>query len=206
MKSPEERALVRKAIKQSGIDKSVANRSEVVWMNHPNPILSSYAQIVIPFSSKLSKNAVWSFSGRGNVYIKPEIKATREEIEILLRQASRGITWYEGKVWLDIFVEKPDHRSDPINLIDSIADAVKKVIGVDDRWFAIRRLDWAIVKSNPVVRVGVGQEVTEHHVICHHCGEAKPLDQFGKDARSKFGRGSACKACTRVKSARVGAI
>lgn len=106
-----------------------------------------------------------------------------------------GGEWFDGKVWIDIFVEKPNGRSDAINVVDLVCDAVKVAIDVDDRWFAIRRLDWSIVKIDPRMIVKVSQSVSEHHRACSYCGRILPLTEFGKHASDRRGRGRECKAC-----------
>lgn len=80
-------------------------------------------------------------------------------------------------------------------MLDVICDAVKVGIGVDDRWFCVRRLDWAIVKLNPTITVGVSQSVTEHHRACHLCGAIRPLSSFTLARRGLLGRGRECYDC-----------
>lgn len=152
-------------------------------------------RVAVPFDRRFSKNALWSMSSKGHVYMRQEIREVRDRLIAELARA--GGPWFEGKVWIDIFVEKPNARSDAINVIDLVCDAVKIAINVDDRWFCIRRLDWSVVKEEPRIIVGVGQSVTEHHRICSYCGRELTLDHFHRDKQNRLGRGRECLECRR---------
>ena len=54
-------------------------------------------------------------------------------------------------------VYKPRTNIDAINFIDAIADVLKDVIGVDDKWFSIKALDWEHDKVNPRIIVKIYQ-------------------------------------------------
>lgn len=129
----------------------------------------------------------------GHVYMREEIKEVRDELIFQLRAA--GGEWFDGKVWIDLFVEKPDARSDAINVLDLICDAVKVAIEVDDRWFSIRRVDWSVVKFEPRIYVAVTQAVSEHHRVCSYCGVIKPLGDFAKNRSGPHGHGRECSRC-----------
>lgn len=43
-----------------------------------------------------------------------------------------------------------------------------------------------------------GEETTAGHKTCPHCGELKPLDEFGKLTRAKDGHDYLCKPCRRT--------
>jgi hypothetical protein len=106
-----------------------------------------------------------------------------------LKNAMRGgESFYRGKVWLDILVQKPNNRGDAVNLLDSICDVVKEAIGIDDRYFSIRRLDWEIVKKDPLIYIGIGQEISEHHFCCTYCGRMVPESEKSAHKRT-------CKNC-----------
>lgn len=123
---------------------------------------------------------------KGHVFMRKECRATRDALQLTIQNfvRSSGITFYVGKVWIDILVQKPNMKGDAINLIDSICDAVKLAIGIDDRWFSIRKLDWEIVKVDPKIYVGIGQSIQETHFICSFCGRAQGLSKkAGKHKR-----------------------
>ena len=104
-----------------------------------------------------------------------------------------------NKVWIDILVQKPNHKGDAVNVVDLVCDAVKDAIDrVDDRWFCIRRLDWQIVKGDPRLFVGVGQDSDEDCQVCSYCGQIKPLPEFNAARNQPLGVGRECKACRRA--------
>ena len=115
--------------------------------------------IQVPLTAALSKNAQHR-QARGRIYLSDEARAAREALGWSLKARLQGRSFHpRGKVWLDLFVQRADLRSDPINVLDAVADALKTVIGIDDRWFAVARLDWALVRGQPpTVRIVLWQE------------------------------------------------
>ncbi len=180
------------------------NKSEdrgIAWMGDPPPELRWSVRVAVPFSYAASKNAIWSMaSGGGHVYMRKRARAYRDALvwEIKQALAKNGIKVYEGKLWIDILVQKPDHRGDAVNVVDMVCDAVKEAVGIDDRWFSIRRLDWGISKNSPALYVGIGQEVDRHHRVCSHCGRILPLEAFGKRSHDRLGRARVCLECRRL--------
>ena len=105
------------------------------------------AIIAIPFTLDSSKNRRWSNTGRGHVFLTKCVRQFEANLVANLRQSLRDIPVKHAKTWVSIFVQKPNHKSDAINTVDTICDAIKKAIGVDDRWFCIERVDWEIKKE-----------------------------------------------------------
>jgi hypothetical protein len=178
-----------------GAAESVKSRASMAWMAEDDYEPTRTVRVAVPFTGAFSKNAIWSM-GRttAHVYVRQEVKAARAELARLIR--SEGVDWFEGKVWIDIFVEKPNARFDAVNVIDLVCDAVKDGIGVDDRWFCVRGVDWSIVKQEPRILVGVSQEVTEHHRCCSYCGAIKPLTEFNKNRSGPLGHARTCRDCS----------
>lgn len=155
-------------------------------------------RVKVPFSYRASKNAIWSMGARsGHVFARRAAKEYRSALAMEIRMASRSVEWHEAKVWIDILVEKPDMRGDAVNVIDLVCDAVKDAIGVDDRWFSIRRVDWAVVKDGPCLYVGVSQVATEAQRACSVCGSIKPLTSFAERKHVRRGRSRECADCLR---------
>jgi len=180
--------------KEVGLERSLPPLTATDAMEYELPDFRKRVWFYIPYSRGLSKNALWSLDpSRSHVYVRREVKQLKEQIAWHLR--TNDIEWHQGKVWIDILVEKPDHKSDAINLVDTICDAVKEGLGIDDRWFAIRRVDWRIVKSEPRVWIGVGQEVEEHHLVCSSCGRVLPITEFPRHKNGPFGRSRRCNKC-----------
>jgi hypothetical protein len=168
------------------------------WFDVPHPEMAWEVRMKVPFSYGFSKNAIWSTTRRGHVYMRKEAQSLREALILLVKSHTVGQPIVQSKVWIDILVQKPDQRGDAINVIDTVADAIKVAIDVDDRWFSLRRVDWEINKSDPHMFIAIGQESTEPVKACSHCGRLLPLSNFGKRAHSKDGHSRACLDCSRI--------
>jgi ribosomal protein L37E len=168
------------------------------------PELAWVVRVAIPFDPAFSKNRVYSNNGKGHVSLRDEARRARESLMWTLKEALRGVQIAQRKTWLDIFVQKPHHLGDAINFIDNVCDAVKDSIGVDDRWFSIRMLDWEIVYENPRIFVGIGQESNVATRICSTCGQPRTFEEFTRNAHDKlFGTSRICKICMNSPNART---
>jgi Holliday junction resolvase RusA-like endonuclease len=154
-------------------------------------------RVAIPFDYAASKNAVWRTGRGGHVYARKESVAFRHELTAMIGDSAEGRVWYQRKTYIDVFVEKPNHRGDATNVLDLVCDAIKDAIGVDDRWYAITRLDWSIVKVDPRIIVGIRQCGFGDQQVCSHCGRAlaRTLEFFGKNASTSTGLSRVCKEC-----------
>jgi hypothetical protein len=172
-----------KAINE-GVKHNVSHFSEVD--------LQWFVKVSVPFSYAASKNHIWATNGYGHIHRRKESVAMEEEIFFAFKRALVGRKIFQNKIWLDIFVQKPDHRGDAINVLDLVADALKKAIEIDDRWFSVRRIDWEVVKENPKLFIGIGQEDTWDAKLCSYCGRILPIENFGKSKRE-------CRECTNAR-------
>ena len=111
-----------------------------------------------PFSSWYSKNKMWAHNSF-RTYIPKEAQQIRDDLTIELKNELGDKVFKKEKVWISLFIEKPDNRCDAVNFIDTICDVVKKVIGIDDRYFSIREVDWKIVKDKPKIFIKIEQPV-----------------------------------------------
>lgn len=172
--------------------KVAAERTDIKTLpaiiNAPPPKLAWYFMFTTPFSYAYSKNRRWKRTKTGHVFIPKEISdaSTRLAQEVSDRAHLHNVV--EAKVWLDIFVEKPDHRGDAVNVVDFVCDFVKVGLGVDDRWYSIRKLDWSINRVNPHLFIGVGQESEQATLLCTNCGKAAPS--------LPYRNGQVCSACS----------
>lgn len=139
--------------------------------------------VSVPFTWALSKNHLWTLARRGHVYLREDSRAARDGLILSLSQSLKGITPINGKLWVDLIVQKPNHRGDAINLLSAVCDAIKVATGIDDRWYSVRRLDWQIVKDNPQLILRIGQEVIEPERVCSYCGRSLPIDRFALHGR-----------------------
>lgn len=152
-----------------------------------------------PFSKAASKNHIWNYSPGSHVFKRRESNDYQNALALRAKETVRGKRIFQNKIWIDLFVQKPDHRSDAINVIDAVCDALKVGLGVDDRWFCIRQVDWEIVKTDPTIFISVFQRDTFDAQACSHCGRIRPFTDFAKSRSTKNGIGRACIDCRNTK-------
>lgn len=115
----------------------------------------------MPYDTRLSKNVMWApriVKGRFlGMYLRHADLIHTYELPARLG-LKRFICNPEQKVNVDILVVRPDMRADPANFIDAILDIVKRVIEIDDRWFAVS-LDWLLDKPTARIEVTVRQNL-----------------------------------------------
>lgn len=169
---------------------SAVPRSLLWQFDMPMPDMVRSQSIRIPFDRDLSKNAIYSVGRGGHVFLRQRQRALREAIAWSLKETPNREPWPQRKTYLDILVQKPHHKFDAINVIDGICDALKAGIGVDDKWFAIRRLDWLIVKGKPEILIAISQDGTEPQTACSSCGRVLDDKYF-------TGHKRICVGCTR---------
>ena len=191
-------ARARPLVRDAGADASVENRRGLSWAACDGPDLLWLVRVKVPFSYATSKNHIYTMRAAGHVALRREATQIRAAIAAALRRSLQQQPVAHNKLWIDILVQKPDHRGDAVNVIDLVCDAIKDGVGLDDRWFSIRRLDWEIVKRDPELVIGVGQDSAVDCQICSHCGRAKPLSDFTKRKGSRLGIGRACRECLRM--------
>jgi hypothetical protein len=159
------------------------------------PQLKWWVCIRYPFSWAASKNAIYSLVPKGHIALRKDANQWRNGLAMLLKNAVRNMQIVQNKLWIDIYVEKPNHKGDAINVVDSVCDAVKIAVGIDDRWFCIRHLDWAINKNDPEIFIGVGQEDVPNAQACSYCGRILAFDQFTINRSCKNGIHRVCREC-----------
>ena len=184
--------------RQAGAQASTDAASGIAWYEPEGPDLLWMARVAVPFTYAASKNHIYTMRGNGHVALRRESRQIRQAIALSLRQALHCMPIVHNKVWIDILVQKPNHKGDAVNVVDLVCDAVKDAIDrVDDRWFCLRRLDWEIVKDNPRLFIGVGQDSDEDCQVCSYCGQIKPLTAFNRSTDLRLGVGRECRECRR---------
>lgn len=111
-----------------------------------------------------SKNRAFGLASSGQRFFKSHSrKAGHKKILGAIGPAINKLRGMGGllsprKTWVVITVLRPnDGRDcDPINFVDSVCDAIKEVLGVDDRWFAVV-VDWKDSSSYPDVQLEIYQ-------------------------------------------------
>ena len=159
------------------------------------PELAWQVRVCVPFSWSASKNAIYVLRRKGHVALRREAREYRDRLIMVLKSALRGQTIVQNKLWLDIYVEKSNHKGDAVNLVDTICDAVKVATGLDDRWFSIRHLDWSINKDDPQLIVAIGQEDVPPSQVCSYCGRILEMSRFSSNVSIKSGRHRICREC-----------
>lgn len=118
--------------------------------------------IGLPYNVNWSKNKShrMCFSkkhGRTILYRSSETAYLMEALSLEIKSLYRGQIPPRAKVWVDISIIRPDYKTDPHNFWDNLADSIKHGIGIDDRYFAIYRLDWVLKKEPPhEIRIRIG--------------------------------------------------
>lgn len=190
----ERQAEHRRAAQLIGSQVSI-DASRSIGFERPSPNLAWLIRISIPFTYAASKNHIYTLSRRGHVHLRRESADLKALIAAELQSSLVGRKVAHNKVWLDILVQKSNHKGDAINVVDLVCDGVKRALPVDDRWFCIRSLDWEIVREGGQIFIGIGQEDVEDAQVCSYCGQIKPLDAFARKANGHLGRGRECKPC-----------
>lgn len=106
---------------------------------------------------KLSKNQKLTFKDGRTIFNKDKSKIDKIAQDIKYLSMSEGIEWKKQKTWVVITAYKPNHRGDCANFVDSLSDAVKKAIVIDDNMFSFI-VDWEI-SDEPKIAIRVLQEV-----------------------------------------------
>lgn len=183
--------------REAGARANRNSKRSIAWYEVEGPDLLWQVRVAIPFSYAASKNHIYALRRAGHVALRRESRAKRNEIVLMIRRSLRNHHVVHNKVWIDILVQKPNHRGDAVNVIDLVCDALTDAVGVDDRWFCIRRLDWEVVKKDPMLFVGIGQDSNRDCQVCSYCGQIKELSAFNANKHNHLGVGRECKQCRR---------
>ncbi len=182
-------------LKERGIIRSEKNKSSISWTASDNIGLNWGFRFSMPFTWFFSKNASHMSNRQGGRFMRKESRDIKNSISeiVLYSEARKKIV--QNKVWIDILVQKPNNRGDAVNVIDLVCDGIKEGLGVDDKWFCIRRLDWEIVKKNPKIFIGIGQSSSIPVEGCNQCGRLLPFEFFLLKKSLKNGIGKNCSDC-----------
>lgn len=150
----------------------------------------------VPFTMAASKNHTWSLSkGGGHVFKRQQSRRFQDLVAVKAKEATRQFKVFQNKLWIDLFVQKPNNKCDAINVIDVVCDGLKIGLGIDDRWFCIKQVDWEIAKNDPQIFVRVYQKDAFDVNACSHCGRVLTLDNFKKKKTTTLGVDRVCREC-----------
>ncbi len=189
------RAYARREDQVGAISETI---KEEAWGLTREVTLLWYVRLQMPFSSAFSKNRIYQKGSENKPFVKSSAgRAASDEVIIRARNALRlaNIRPVEAKVWVDLFVQKAEHRGDAVNVVDLVCDALKVALDVDDRWFSIRRLDWSVVRNDPMLYIGMGQETDRPHKICSICKRCLPFESFPPNKARPDALHNACMEC-----------
>ncbi len=167
-------------MKARGKSSNDARRDDGKWDAYVDKLGLKWAvRVEVPFDRLMSKNSIWSYgSKQGHVFIRQEVKNSRESVANAVGEALRLQPMVHGKLWLGIYVQKPTFKGDAINVIDSIADAVKTVVAIDDNMYSLMFVDWDVVFENPKVILYIGQHHEVAQFQCSYCGQLQPVEKY----------------------------
>lgn len=148
-----------------------------------------------PFTFDLSKNSRLGYGANGVRFIRKDARHAIDALALVARRALAGVPIRQNKLWVEMLVEKPNMKGDAINLVDTVADVLKEVTGLDDRWYCLKGVDWRINRKNPCVIIRVMQEECEDVQVCFYCGRLLPFSMYTKNASKKSGLSGGCKDC-----------
>jgi len=182
-----------------GAEINEATRSTLVEII-PNPEQFVWVRrLSVPFDYASSKNHAMQMGGySGHVFLRKESRQYREMVRQAIADAVADAPVVIAKLWIDLIIQKPNHRGDAVNALDMLMDSIKEGCGVDDRWFCLLRLDWQIVKHKPQILIGLAQKDSEECRACSYCGRVLSLQGFSKNIGMPQGRSRACLDCNRL--------
>lgn len=183
--------------REAGLAVNCQSKQSLQSYSEHVPELLWTVRVAVPFTYAASKNHIYALCVNSHVALRRESRAKRAEITLTLRAALAGRRVAHNKLWIDILVQKPNHRGDAVNVVDLVCDAVKDAVPVDDRWFSIRRLDWEIAKEQPQLIIGIGQESDKNCQVCSYCGQIKEFAEFNRSKHRPLGFGRECRDCRR---------
>ena len=186
------------AWKERGAEISKSERLPLFKSLPSKPNLIWYHRIAVPFSWSGSKNHIFSNTASGHTFMRDEARYYRHAITERLRSNFNEQDLRINKLWIDIFVQKPSNRGDATNFLDLVCDAIKDAIPLDDRWYSVQSIDWQIVKHNPMIYVGIGQEDVPNVQACSTCGRLLEFHHFQRNRTAVNGVGRVCRECQSV--------
>ena len=153
----------------------------VAGMPHVPPMVEA-TRFRIPFFKELSKNRFLRRGWRGGVYIPDDTRKAFDYSLALARDALKDfrLRGKPGKVWVALMVQKPNMKSDAINMVDAVCDILKDALEIDDCWFSLKYVDWEIKRVNPEILVEVSVSRTTETRLCNRCWGEKDVAEFTK--------------------------
>lgn len=122
--------------------------------------MSQEIRFTIPWNKALLKNNSYGYNPRAKgwkaVYLKSSTESARDSVVWKCRSLLTRL-FFKNRIRVEIMDFKPSHKTDSINFVDHICDAIKRAISVDDHFFSLS-VDWQIDKTNPRITIAVIQD------------------------------------------------
>ena len=160
----------------------MASNQWKVWSELKNSRSKRSVEITYPLTYAASKNRRLNMGKNFRAYVTKDVRELEDQIIADIQQ--HNIQFFDGPVHLEIMVYKHTAKFDAINVLDTLADSVKKAIDVDDKWYTCS-IHFCFDPDNPRVEVTISQRAKEHHRWCKECNQVKPLVRFKKEASAK---------------------
>lgn len=183
-----------------GVELNATHKLDIEASTPDMPPMAWYERVGVPFSWAGSKNHIFSNTARGHVYMRHESRYMRTLLTEQVMDVVDATKLVQNKLWIDIYVQKPKQNGDAVNFVDMVCDAVKDALPLDDRWYSLRSVDWQIVKHEPMLFVGLGQDTDVNVQACSSCGRFLTFDMFQRNRGLPNGIGRNCRDCTAVKA------
>ena len=152
--------------------------------------------VSVPFDWQWSKNRMWvARAGSYARRLADHARARRDGLAFALRAELKGRKVSNNRLLVQIHVEIPDHKGDAINCLDLVCDGIEHATGLNDKWYSLSGLTWAVAKTNPQLKIWIGQVDVTDSKVCGTCGEILPFGDFGVAKNTATGRASRCKSC-----------
>lgn len=212
------RDIARKGLYQNEKGKQAFDEKRAKWLVHgkaisreerlslisslpQQPNLLWHTRVAVPFSWAGSKNQLFATTRTGHTFLREEGRYYRSLLTQKIRETVDVENVRQNKLWVDIYVQKPNHKGDAANFLDMVCDAIKDAIPLDDRWYSIRSIDWQICKDEPMLYVGLGQDSRLDVQACSSCGRLMEYHFFQKNRATPNGVTRVCRECQSVKLA-----
>lgn len=113
--------------------------------------IASEMTLEIPLDWALSKNNRITRTKEGRtIFNKNQSQVDALSNALFYMSKSHGCVWGKRKIWIFIIAHKLNLRGDVANFIDSVADAIKEAIRIDDNLYSFV-LDWVVDKKDKIV-------------------------------------------------------
>jgi Holliday junction resolvase RusA-like endonuclease len=111
----------------------------------------------IPLDWQLSKNNRITRTKEGRtIFNKNQSQVDALSTAIFYMSKANACVWEKRKIWIWIVLHKINNRGDCANMVDSISDAIKKAILIDDCFYSF--VVDQVVDKKEIIEIRIIQE------------------------------------------------